>query len=376
MKERIVAAMSGGVDSSVAAALLLEQGYEVVGVTLNVWPEEDSCPGARSCCSQTDVDDARQVCAQLGIPHYVLNMRELFRQRVIDYFVRSYLKGLTPNPCIACNEAIKLGALLHRTRELGAAGVATGHYALPWRDPETGGRSLTRSADRHKDQTYVLYSLSQEQLSALRLPCGGMTKDEVRAAAKKFGLPTFQKAESQDICFIGREGYQAFIRGYCAEHGLPLPPPGPVVDTQGRVLGRHEGVFGFTVGQRRGLGKYTNRRSFVVRIDPSSATVVLGEESDLYSGAFRVGRPNILLPRRLADGARAGVKIRYSAPQVSAAVRFEQDGSLLVVPDVPVKSVTPGQAAVFYDGDLLLGGGTILSAGHSPVKPGEESFPE
>lgn len=368
MKERIVAAMSGGVDSSTAAALLLEQGYEVIGVTLNVWPGEDSCPGARSCCSQTDVDDARQVCSVLGIPHYVLNVREAFRRQVIDYFVKSYLAGSTPNPCIACNVYIKLGALLHRARELGAVGVATGHYALPFRDPVTGARSLLRAADRHKDQTYVLYSLSQDQLGALRLPCGGMTKDEVRAVARRFGLPTFQKAESQDICFIGREGYQAFIRGYCAENGLPLPPPGPVVDIQGHVLGRHDGVFGFTVGQRRGLGKYTNRRSFVVRIDPATATVVLGEESDLYASAFLVEAPNVLLADRLTDGAHVNVKIRYSAPEAPAMVHFMPDGSLLAVPDTPIKSVTPGQAAVFYQDDLLLGGGRLLRT--EPLREG------
>lgn len=360
MKERVVAAMSGGVDSSVAAALLLEQGYDVIGVTLNVWPSENSCPGAKSCCSQTDVDDARHVCQVLGIPHYVLNMRELFREKVIDYFVREYLKGGTPNPCIACNATIKFGALLYKARELGAVAVATGHYARLYKEESSGELCLRRSADTHKDQTYVLYPLSQEQLGALLLPCGGMDKAAVREAARVRGLPTFQKAESQDICFIGPEGYKTFIRGYCDEYGITPPPRGPVVDTAGHVLGEHEGVYHFTVGQRKGLGKYTNERSFVTCIEPETATVVLGREEDLYSREFFVEHVNVMLHSRLKTGALVGVKIRYSAPEAQAELTFLEDGRVRVVFDAPQKSVTRGQAAVFYQDDLLLGGGTIL----------------
>lgn len=354
--------MSGGVDSSVAAALLLEQGYDVIGVTLNVWPEKES-PGARTCCSQTDVDDARRVCRVLGIPHYVFNVRDVFRETVIDYFVREYLAGATPNPCVACNEKVKFGELLSRARALGASFIATGHYARP---ASVGGRlSLRRAADAAKDQTYVLYRLSQDQLSALLLPCGGMTKAEVRAKAEALGLPTSMKRESQDICFIGPEGYAEFIRGYCAQRGIGLPGPGHVVDREGRVLGGHDGVFGFTVGQRKGLGRYTNVRSFVTKIDAASGTVTLGGEQDLMSAGMTVCSVNAILPERLSDGAQVGVKIRYSAPEARATVRRLDGGRMAVSFASPQRAVTRGQAAVFYDGDLLLGGG-VIEGGQNP----------
>ena len=353
-----VAAMSGGVDSSVAAALLLEQGYDVVGVTLNVWPGESCNPAAKSCCAQTDVDDARRVCSMLGIPHYVLNMREPFDQSVIEYFVRAYLRGETPNPCIACNKHIKFGALLERARALGADFIATGHYAQT--SCENGRRCLRRAGDAHKDQTYVLYTLTQDQLSALLLPCGGMTKPQVRQKALELGLPVHAKPDSQDICFIGAEGYRAFVRGYCAERGIALPEGGDVVDQEGRVLGRHDGFWGFTIGQRKGLGKYTDTRAFVTAIDARTGTVTLGGEADLLRRTMEVGGMNVMLPGRLCAGAKAGVKIRYSAPEAPCTVLSLQDGRAAVEFDTPQKSVTPGQAAVFYDGDLLLGGGTIL----------------
>jgi tRNA-specific 2-thiouridylase len=372
MSKTVIAAMSGGVDSSVAAALLKEQGYNVIGITLNVWPSERSgLTCSKSCCSITDVDDARRVCNKLNIPHYVLNMQEIFKEKVIDYFVSEYLKGKTPNPCIACNEHIKFDALMSKAKALGADYVATGHYAEVVRDCITGEPCLTdepcltgelclkRSKDTKKDQTYVLYTLNQNQLSHLLLPCGSYTKQEIRQLAFDYELPTFQKADSQDICFIGEEGYKGFIKNYLNLHGNSYSKPGNVIDKSGKVLGQHDGVFNFTIGQRKGTHKYTNESSYVTAIDAESATVYLGKDEDLFSGTLTVHDMRYMLSNRIIKGAVLNVKIRYSAPEAEALITEVSGNMLTVVFETPQRAITAGQAAVFYKEDILLGGGTI-----------------
>lgn len=354
MAKKVIAAMSGGVDSSAAAALLLEQGYDVIGVTLNVWPSENSeLSCSRTCCSITDVDDARHVCNKLGIPHYVLNMRDIFKRDVIDYFLDEYMKGRTPNPCIACNAHVKFEALMNKAEQLGADYVATGHYATIIKTPE-GELALKRSKDAHKDQTYVLYMLGQRQLSKLLLPCGKYTKPEIRAIAEKYGLPNFKKPDSQDLCFVGPEGYAGFIRNNCAD----LARPGDIV-WNGKVVGHHNGIYNFTIGQHKGLGSISNEKLFVTSIDSKTATVYVGESKDLFSRSMIITDLKYMLKSRMKDGARVGVKIRYSAKEAPATLHIENDTATVVF-DEPQRAITPGQAAVFYQDDIVLGGGIIL----------------
>lgn len=357
MGKKVIVAMSGGVDSSAAAALLIEQGYDVIGITLNVWPSEHSSLAcSRTCCSITDVDDARHVCNKLGIPHYVLNMQDNFRRDVIDYFLDEYMKGRTPNPCIACNAHVKFDALLHKAEQLGADYMATGHYATIVKTPE-GELALKRSKDSHKDQTYVLYMLNQYQLSKLLLPCGGYTKPEIRAVAERYGLPNFKKPDSQDLCFVGPEGYAGFIRNNCSA----LARSGNIVDKSGNVIGRHNGIYNFTVGQHKGLGAFSNEKLFVTGIDAETATVYVGKNEDLFSRKMLVKNLNFMLKSRMYDGARAGVKIRYSAKEASATLHIEGD-SATVEFDEPQRAITAGQAAVFYQDDTVIGGGVIEKA--------------
>lgn len=351
----VLAAMSGGVDSSVTAALLQQQGANVIGITLNVWPEEDT-PGARSCCTITDVDDARAVCNILGIPHYVLNTQADFKRGVIDYFTGEYLRGRTPNPCIACNAQVKFAAMLRKADEFCADYIATGHYARIAQ--ETDGYRLLRAADAHKDQTYVLYMLKQPELARILFPCGEYEKPQIRELAKGFGLPIFQKADSQDLCFIGKGGYTGFLRENCTS----LLRHGNVVDKEGHVLGRHDGVYRFTVGQHKGLGAYSDKKLYVLSIDAEHAEVRVGENQALFTGGALVSGLNRLLPEALKDGEHVQVKIRYNAPAVPAVICMQEDGLLRVDFDAKQRAVTPGQAAVFYAGDTVLGGGVIEQA--------------
>lgn len=351
----VLAAMSGGVDSSVTAALLQQQGANVIGITLNVWPEDDT-PGARSCCTITDVDDARGVCTILGIPHYVLNTQADFKRGVIDYFTGEYLRGRTPNPCIACNARVKFAAMLRKADEFCADFIATGHYARIVQGGD--GYHLMRAADAHKDQTYVLYMLKQAELARILFPCGGYEKPQIRALAKDFGLPIFQKADSQDLCFIGKGGYAGFLRANCAD----LLRPGNIVDEAGHVLGRHDGVYRFTVGQHKGLGAYSEKKLYVLSIDAEHAEVRVGENEALFARGALVSGLNRLLPGTLEDGAHVQVKIRYNAPAVPAVVHTQANGLLRVDFDTKQRAVTPGQAAVFYADDAVLGGGMIEQA--------------
>jgi tRNA-specific 2-thiouridylase len=358
LKHRIVVAMSGGVDSSVAAALLVEQGHEVIGVTLNVEPrevEEANAERVDACCSLASVEDARRVADRLGVPHYPLNFRELFRERVIDDFVAEYRRGRTPNPCVRCNEHVKFEAVLHRLHALEADYVATGHYARRDRDDRTGRWRLWRGADRRKDQSYVLYPLGQPLLGRSLFPLGGMTKDEVRATARRLGLVTADKPESQEICFVASGSYADFI----ARRAPEAVRPGPILDTGGRRLGEHRGIVYYTVGQRRGLFLSSAEPLYVVEIDAERNTLVVGPEHELLRRAFIVAALNWVSIDRPDRVRPAEVRVRSHAAEVPCTLHPLDDGRVRVELDEPQKAVTPGQAAVFYDRDLVLGGGTI-----------------
>ena len=350
---RVVVAMSGGVDSSVAAALLAEEGYETVGVTLRLHGEEPG--GARTCCAGRDIADARQVAETVGIPHYVLDYESRFRTDVVEAFADSYARGETPVPCVSCNQTVKFRDLLETARGLGADALATGHYVR--RVDGAGGPELRRAADRGRDQSYFLFATTPAQIEYLRFPLGGMTKDEVRGNAGRLGLPVVAKPDSQDICFVPGRDYGEVVRR--------IRPgaidPGDIVHVDGRVLGRHDGIVDFTVGQRRGLGLGgDDGRLYVVRIEPEARRVVVGPASALGRDAFSLGGVNWLGASAGADGVRVNVKLRSMQTPEPAAVRLQDGGRARVTLDRPARAVAPGQACVFYDGDRLLGGGWIL----------------
>ncbi len=354
---RVLVAMSGGVDSAVVAGMLLRQGYDVVGVTLRLWaPERDDLPrGNRHCCSIEDIDDARAAAHTLGIPHYVLNMEEAFAERVVDYFVDEYRRGRTPNPCIACNEHIKFGALLERADALGAAYLATGHYARI--DQRDGRYRLLRAADGAKDQSYVLYGLGQPQLARVLFPLGDLeSKADTRAMARSFGLHLAEKAESADICFVPDGDTRAFLSERAGRQ------PGAVVDLDGRVVGKHDGVAGYTIGQRRGLGVATGERSYVVGLDVAANVIAIGPEDALLSDWLVAEEPRWVAGAAPAAPFQAATKVRYRSPGVPAEVRA-MGNDVLVRFERPVRAITPGQAVVWYDGDEVLGGATIRECG-------------
>lgn len=341
--------MSGGVDSSVAAALLLEQGYEVIGVTMQIWPQPDK-EGA--CCSLSAVEDARRVAAKLDIPYYVLNFQDLFEKEVIENFCSEYQRGRTPNPCIRCNEKIKFEALLTRARQLDAAYLATGHYA---RVQKANDRYLLyRALDPQKDQSYVLYGLRQEQLRHLLFPLGELSKAQTRAIAAQYHLPVAQKAESQEICFVPDDDYRAFLSQRLEQK------PGEIVDSTGRVLGHHSGIANFTIGQRRNLGLgNTGRRYYVLRLDPERNQVVVGEKEELYQKSLIAEDLNFIPFPALTEPLQVEAQIRYNAPRTPALITPK--GSQVQVDFAsPQPAITPGQAVVFYQGDLVVGGGTIV----------------
>ena len=351
---RVVVAMSGGVDSSVAALLLHRAGWDVVGVTLKLYSlDETELPADhQGCCTLDDVEDARAVCRRLGIPHYVLNMEREFHDQVMDYFVAEYRRGRTPHPCIACNDKIKFNQLMARADALGAEYVATGHYARVER--ARGGAILRKGADHGKDQSYVLFGMTQAQLARTLLPVGGYRKEEIRQLALDSGLITADKPESQDICFIPLGDYREFLRQRAS--GVP----GEIVELDGAVVGTHQGIEYFTVGQRRGLGlpHTPGEPRYVVRLEADSNRVVVGPESALYAGETWVSGVNYVSGEALDEGTLVSVKIRYKSYE-AAATLHPRPGGVLVRFLEPQRAVTPGQAAVFYDGDTLLGGGTI-----------------
>ena len=344
--------MSGGVDSSVAASLVVERGDEAIGVTMNL------AGSSSRCCSLEDADDARRVADRLGMRFYVANYRERFQREVIDEFASDYLAGRTPIPCVACNQRFKFEYLLERAKVFGAAAVASGHYARVDRDPETDRFRLRRAVDARKDQTYFLFGLSQAQLAAVEFPLGEMTKAEVRERARSLGLATADKPESQEICFVPDGDYAGAV-----ERARPdaLPGEGEIVDAEGRVLGRHRGIHHYTVGQRRGLGIAGAERLYVTALDAERNRVVVGGERELEAPVARVEQVSWIAGAPPASGARAQVKIRHQ--HAGAAARIEPRGDAALVHfDAPVRALAPGQAAVFYQGDVVLGGGWIAGA--------------
>lgn len=356
MATRIVVAMSGGVDSSVAAALLHEQGYEVIGITLQLWGK-DVCvsSGTRLCCSVRDAMDAKAVARRLGIRHEVLELVEEFRSHVIDYFVGSYREGLTPNPCIACNDHIKFGALLDHAEAFDAPLLATGHYARREEDAERGRVRLRRAADETKDQSYVLFNLTQAQLARTRFPLGELAKTQVRAMAHSLGFETAQKPDSQDICFVRDRNKNGFLRRQLDV----ADEPGPITDCEGQVLGTHQGLLGYTIGQREGLGLAVGKPLYVVALDRSNNRLVVGSREELLRRVLIAERINWVSVPSVSQSRRADVKIRSRHEAAPAVLTPRSDGQVRVDFDAPQSAVTPGQAAVFYDGDLVLGGGWI-----------------
>ena len=351
---KVVAAMSGGVDSSVAAALLIEAGFEVIGVMMQIWPKNLQCSvqAEEGCCSADAADDARRVSERLGIPFYVMNFRDVFEEEVIENFAQEYVAGRTPNPCIICNQKVKFAALSQKAEALGASYVATGHYVR--RAVKEDRYLLYRGLDVKKDQSYVLYGLTQSQLAGALFPLGGMTKSEVREAARKRDFVTAEKPESQEICFIPDNDYGRFLRDYRPE----AVQPGEIVDVNGVVLGEHPGVAFFTVGQRKGLGIAAGRPLYVVRLEPETQRVIVGGPEDCLTREFYVEAPNWIPWDSPPMQVEAEVKIRYTAPPVSAIIYPEKNRAKISL-KTPQKAVTPGQAAVFYQKDLVIGGGTI-----------------
>jgi tRNA-specific 2-thiouridylase len=347
---RVLAAMSGGVDSSVAAALMVEEGHEVIGVTLKLWRGPDGESPTAGCCTVEDAEDARRVAAQLGIPYYVLDYTKGFGEGVISRFIDDYRHGRTPNPCIECNRTVKFSQLLGQARDFGCQCLVTGHYA---RVSHHGGRHrLFRGADHDKDQSYVLSMLGQSALAMVDLPVGSLHKQETRHRAAELGLRTANKRDSQDICFVGRGGYREFL----SRHGTGPAVPGPIVDMSGAEVGEHSGIGGFTVGQRRGTGVALGERRYVVELVPETATVVLGRHEDLAVTALAVRHIDWVAGRQPPDPA---VLVQYRAHGRAVPGRLAGSGEILF--DRPQHGVAPGQTAAFYRDDEVLGGGIISS---------------
>ena len=356
-KKKVVVGMSGGVDSSVAAWLLKNQGYDVIGVTMQIWQDEEEAAMEEhgGCCGLSAVDDARRVAAALDIPYYVMNFKKEFKENVIDYFIDDYLHGRTPNPCIACNRYVKWESLLKRSLDIGAEYIATGHYARV--EKLSNGRyAIRNSATAAKDQTYALYNLTQEQLKRTLMPVGEYSKDQIRVMAEKIGLPTAHKKDSQEICFVDDNDYAGFIDGY----GQGKVPEGNFVDKDGKVLGRHKGITRYTIGQRKGLGLSLGYQAFVLEIRPDTNEVVIGTNEDLMTTRVRANKLNFMTVEDLEGEMRVFAKIRYNHKGDWCTVRKTGEDEIECIFETPQRAVTPGQALVLYDGDYVLGGGTIL----------------
>ena len=366
--QTIAVAMSGGVDSSTVAAMLRADGHSVIGLTMQLWNQRrlagregmpESVQGR--CCSLDDVYDARGVAQAIGIPYYVVNHEERFEREVVRPFVAEYLSGRTPIPCSLCNNHLKFDQLLIVARQIGADTLATGHYAQVEFDDQRGRWLLKRPTDTAKDQTYFLFGLTQEQLTRTIFPLGGMTKPDVRELARKLGLALAEKPDSQEICFVPGGDYKRFLDAYLAEQGESLPDTsGELVTTSGEVVGEHRGIHNFTVGQRKGLGVATGSPLYVIQINGEKGQVVVGNNEDLYTRTLRARRVNLISVAALTEPMRVGVKIRHRHEPAPAMLEKSGEDEVLVTFDEPQRAVTPGQASVFYDGDVVVGGGWII----------------
>lgn len=345
MKKKVVVGLSGGVDSSVTAALLLEKGYDVIGVTAQIWTGNEK--------TALEIEDAKKIASLLNIPHHIIDLQKEFNENVINYFVNEYLKGRTPNPCIWCNRYIKFEALLHKATEIGADFIATGHYARTGFNEKYNRRVLRKSVSTRKDQTYVLYRLKNESIQKLLFPLGDYDKPQIRSMAQKFGLVNANKKESQEICFIPDDDYARFVS---KGHRIPK---GNFIDKNGKILGRHKGIIHYTIGQRKGLGITFGKPMYVTKIDHLSNTVTLGQEGEQYKKRLVASNVNFIAFDKLDKSIIADVKIRYASLAVEATISPLDGNRVEVIFNTPQRSITPGQSAVFYDDDIVLGGGII-----------------
>lgn len=354
--KKVLVGMSGGVDSSVTALLLKEQGYEVVGATFKLFDENELLlNGESKCCSIDDVTDARFVCDSIGIPHYVFNYKSLFREKVVDYFVDSYIQGFTPNPCIACNRYIKFEAFIQKALSMEFDYIATGHYAQIKFDEKTGLYSIHKAVNIEKDQSYVLYNQTQHSLSHILMPLGKYSKGEVREIAEKNNLVVAKKSDSQDICFVPDKDYANFIETYTKQKA----PKGNFVDKQGNIIGQHDGYYHYTIGQRRGLGIGFGKRTYVIDTDASENKVILGDNEDLFTNTVYANDIQIISHEKLKFPYSCKAKLRYTHKESDATLEQIDDNTLKVTFETPQRAVARGQAVVFYDGDIVIGGGQV-----------------